>query len=111
MLGKVTCTAEFAALFVSTCSGRAMTSPEPAVAVPDGTSTATKPVTCVVGELMVFTTTPELEPATTALEAELLLADAEVITDAEVAAGAGAGALLTAAGALLLAYTVNVGGA
>ena len=57
-----------------------MTRPVPVVAVPDGTSTATRPVTCVVGELMVLTTTPELEPTDTLLDVplleEALLADA-----------------------------------
>ena len=85
-----------------------MTSPVPAVEVPAGTSTATKPVTCVVGELMVLTTTPELEPAATELEVELL-ADEDVLTDVEVATGAGA--LLTATGAPLVGSTVKVGGA
>jgi len=86
-----------------------MTKPVPAVAVPAGTSTATKPVTCVVGELMVFTTTPELEPVATELEAGVLLEDADAETG--VAAGAGAGALATAVEAPLAAYTVKVGGA
>lgn len=84
-----------------------MTKPVPAVAVPAGTSTATKPVTCVVGELMVLTTTPELEPVTTELEAGVLLEDA----DAETGVAAGAGALAAAVEALLAAYTVKVGGA
>ena len=107
-MGKVTCTAELAAAVVNTCSGNAMTKPVPAVAVPAGTSTDTKPVTCVVGELMVFTTTPELEPEATGLEAELLeAADAET----GVAAVAGAGTLAAAVEALLAAYTVKVGGA
>ena len=83
-----------------------MTSPAPAVEVPAGTSTATKPVTCVVGELMVLTTTPELELIATEPEAELLEeADADVET--EVAAGA----LPVAVVAPLAAYTVKVGGA
>ena len=113
MLGKVTCTAELGAAVVNTCSGNAMTRPVPAVAVPAGTSTATKPVTCVVGELMVLTTTPELEPAATELDAALLLEDAG--EEAEVAAGDGvgdvAGALPAAVEAPLAAYTVKVGGA
>ena len=111
MLGKVTCTAELGAAVVNTCSGNAMTRPVPAVAVPAGTSTATKPVTCVVGELMVFTTTPELEPAATELDAALLPEDAD--EEAEVAAGAGAaaGTLAAAVEVPLAAYTVKVGGA
>ena len=47
---------------------------------------------------MVFTTTPELEPADALLEAELLLADVAVVPTA-------------GAGVLLAAYTVKVGGA
>ena len=79
-MGNLTCTDELVPADVSTCSGKAMTRPVPVVAVPAGTSTATRPVTCVVGELMVLTTTPELEPTDTLLEAPLLedvlLADA-----------------------------------
>ena len=79
-MGNVTCTDELGPADVSTCSGKAMTRPVPVVAVPAGTSTATRPVTCIVGELMVLTTTPELEPTDTLLEAPLLedvlLADA-----------------------------------
>jgi hypothetical protein len=46
-----------------------MTKPDPAVAVPAGTNTVTKPGTCTEGELIVLTLTPELE-----LELELTAA-------------------------------------
>jgi len=90
LLGSVTWTAEPTIAGGTTCSGKAMTKPEPAVAVPAGTNTATNPVTCWVGVLMVLTLTPELELIATLLGAELLLAEA-----AE----------------LLAAKTVKVGGA
>ena len=86
-MGRVTCTEVFAALDVRTCSGKAITRPVPAVAVPEGTSTATKPVTCVVGELMVLTTTPELEPTETLLD-EALLDDEALLEDETLLAGA-----------------------
>jgi hypothetical protein len=43
-----------------------MTNPDPAVAVPAGTNTATRPGTCTEGELIVLTLTPELELELTA---------------------------------------------
>jgi len=93
-----------------------MTKPDPAVAVPAGTNTATKPGTCTEGELIVLTLTPELE-----VTVALLLAEAvALVFPAAVLEGAGvpmegAGAALAAGSvgvvALLTVGTVKSGGA
>jgi hypothetical protein len=93
-----------------------MTKPDPAVAVPAGTNTVTKPGTCTEGELIVLTLTPELE-----VTVALLLAEAvALVFPAALLEGAGvpredAGAALTAGSvvvvALLTVGTVKSGGA
>jgi len=94
-LGKVTLTVRSAlwALRV-TASGKAITRPEPEVAVPEGTKTETKPLVCCVGVLIVLTLTPELELAAcvdaVALEDELALEEELAL---ELAAGTDAEAL------------------
>ena len=55
-----------------------MTNPDPVVAVPAGTNTATKPGTCTEGELIVLTLTPELELAAALLGLALTASSAEV---------------------------------
>ena len=74
-----------------------MTNPDPAVAVPAGTNTATKPGACTEGELIVLTLTPVLE-----LELELELTAA--LLGPALTAG-------SAVVALLAAETVKSGGA
>jgi hypothetical protein len=93
-----------------------MTKPDPAVAVPAGTNTVTKPGTCTEDELIVLTLTPELE-----VPVALLLAEAvALVFPAALLEGAGvpredAGAALTADSvgvvALLTVGTVKSGGA
>ena len=60
-----------------------MTKPDPAVEVPVGTSTLTKPETCAEGGVMELTVTPELEPPAGALLTALLLEDAALLLTAE----------------------------
>ena len=99
MFGRVTCTDPPAAAGVTTCSGKAMTKPDPAVAVPAGTNTATKPGACTEGELIVLTLTPVLE-----LELELELELTAALLGPALTAG-------SAVVALLAAETVKSGGA
>ncbi len=116
---RVTCTVPPAAAGATTCSGKAMTKPDPAVAVPAGTNTATKPGTCTEGELIVLTLTPELEVTVALLLAEAVALVVALVFPAAVFEGAGvpredAGAALTAGSAvvaLLTVETVKSGGA